>query len=167
MSKRAASVTTNRIREWSAVDKNLAVMHRLFQKESRSLAQFVSETSPWMHREDREAQDLLNSIITDERRWANQLARMIIERGSQPISASYPDRFIHSNLHYVALDYLMQRIAEYLDGAVASIQSDLSATINDAVLRQLLEQMVERKGGQATALRRLAASMTPAKTRSH
>jgi hypothetical protein len=145
---------------------NLSLCERLFRQECRSLAQYVSETWPWTHRADREAQDLVQSIIADERRWAEQLAGMILERGGQPIMGSYPDAFIHSNLHYVALDYLIERLAEYLETTVNGLRADLGSAGNDATLRHLTEQMIERKSGQLEALRRPTASAVYAKAHS-
>lgn len=141
--------------------QTLGILERLFRQECRSLTQYTNETSPWVHRGDGEAQSLLQSIISDERRWAEQLAEMIIARGGQPIMGSYPDEFVHSNLHFVALDYLLTRVAEYLERVIANLKSALSALGEDSAARLLVGQMIERKTGQVQAIGKLQIKAEP------
>lgn len=131
------------------------------------MTQYVGDSWPWTHRGDREAQELVNSIMADERRWAERLATMIIERGGVPRMGSYPLEFTNSNLHYLALDYILRRLAEYLEHNIAAQRVDLSAAAGDPALQVLLGQLIERKGGQIEALRKLATALEQAKVRSY
>ena len=134
---------------------NMPILERLFQQECRSLAQYIGETWPWVEGADRPAQDLLGSILADERRWAGQLSEIIIARGGQPFMGSYPDSFIHSNLHFVGMNYLMQRLGDYLEPVIARLRADLKTVADDEPVRLLIEQMIERKVGQVQAIRKL------------
>jgi hypothetical protein len=146
---------------------SLPILERTFRRECRSLTQYVGESWPWTHRSDREAQELVHSIMADERRWAEQLAALITDRGGVPRMGSYPLEFTNSNLHYVALDYMLHRLAEYLEHNIAALRADVGATSDDPALQTLLGQMIERKGGQIEALRKLAMSLEQAKVRSY
>ncbi len=138
----------------------LALLESVFQRECRSLAQYLAESGLWTHRGDRAAQELVRSIMADERRWAEQLYSLIEQRGGVPRPGSYPTAFTDMNLHFVSLDFMLLRLADFLDHEIAAIRSDLSAAANDAALRSLLEAMLERKGGQVTALRNQASTLT-------
>src|SRR5262245_25325574 len=134
---------------------SLPILQRLFQQECRSLAQYIGETWPWVQNSDRPAEDLLRSILADERRWAGQIAEIISDRRGQPIMGNYPDSFIHSNLHFVGMNYLMQRLADYLEPVIKSLRNDLPAVADDEPVRSLIDQMIERKTGQVQAIRKL------------
>lgn len=146
---------------------SLPILERVFRCECRSLTQYVGESWPWTHRGDHEAQELVQSIMADERRWAERLASLITERGGVPRMGSYAMEFTNSNLHYVALDYMLRRLAEYLEHNIAALRADVGATSDDPALQTLLGQMIERKGGQIEALRKLAMSLEQAKVRSY
>ena len=146
---------------------SLPILERTFRRECRSLTQYVGESWPWTHRSDREAQELVHSIMADERRWAEQLAALIAERGGVPRMGSYPVEFTNSNLHYVALDYMLRRLAEYLEHNIAALRADLAGATGDPALQTLLGQMIERKGGQIEALRKLAMTLEQANVRSY
>ena len=66
---------------WLIMTNHVAILQRIFHRQCRSFGQYLAECWPWTHRVDREAQDLVRSIITDERRWAERLAELITERG--------------------------------------------------------------------------------------
>ncbi|MBI3464469.1 MAG: ferritin-like domain-containing protein [Planctomycetes bacterium] len=140
------------------IGNELAILQRAFHRECRSLAQYLGECWPWTHRGDREAQELVRSIIADERRWAEQLAELIDQRGGVPVPGTYPAEFTNCNLHFLALDHLLGRLAEFIERGVPALERDLAATSDDPPARKLLAQMLERKRGQVTALRKLAAT---------
>jgi hypothetical protein len=145
----------------------LSILERAFRRECRSLTQYLGDSWPWTHRSDREAQELVHSIMADERRWAEQFASLITERGGVPRMGSYPLEFTNSNLHYVSLDYMLRRLADYLEQKLHDVRSDVAATVGDSALEPLLRQMIERKGGQIEALRKLATTLEQAKVRSY
>jgi bacterioferritin (cytochrome b1) len=146
---------------------SLSILERAFRRECRSLTQYLGDSWPWTHRGDREAQELVHSIMADERRWAEQLASIITERGGVPQMGSYPLEFTNSNLHFLALDYMLRRLAEFLEHDVAALRTDLAAAAGDPALQTLLGQMIERKGGQIDALRKLATSLETTNVRSY
>src|SRR5262245_52307452 len=117
---------------------SLPILERLFQRECRSLAQYIGETWPWVQGADRPAKDLLGSILADERRWASQLADLITARRGQPFMGSYPDSFIHSNLHFVGMNYLMHRLADYLEPVIETLRADLKMVADDEPVRSLI-----------------------------
>jgi hypothetical protein len=141
----------------NTITNNLPVLERLFSRECRSFAQYMGETWPWGEERNRSAHDLLQSILADERRWATQLSEIITDRGGQPLVDNYPDVFIQSNLHYVAMDYLMQRLADYLEAEIAELRKEAESVAGDAPVQALIAQMIERKTGQVAALRKLSA----------
>ena len=141
-----------------AMASSLAVLEKLFRIECHSLAQYVTESWPWVHRGDRAAQDLVSSITVDERRWAGQLFELLNQKGVTPRSGCYPAEFTHSNLHFVALDYLLLRIADYIERSIGVLRAALPALVDDPQGQALVGQMIERKTGQVDALRKVARS---------
>ena len=139
----------------------LAILERVFHRETRSLGQYLAESWPWTHRADREAEDLVHSILADERRWAQRLVEMINSQGGVSRTANYDEDYTDTN--YLALDFMLNRLADHLQHSVAALRSDLAAAYDDAELRTLLEQMIERKGGQVEALRKLAGILAATK----
>ena len=138
-------------------ENQLQILGRAFHRECRSLAQYLGQCWPWTHRGDREAQELVRSVIADEHRWAQQLAELIDQRGGVPVPGTYPSEFTNCNLHFLALDHLLGRLAEFIERGVPALEQDLAATSDDPHLRELMKQMLDRKRGQAAALRKLAA----------
>jgi hypothetical protein len=149
------------------MSNQLLILERIFHRECRSLAQYLAESWLWTHGDDREAEDLVRSVLADERRWAERLAELIYERGGLPRPGSYPTDFTNSNLHFLSLDSMLRRLADAVAGSVAALQRELSFLAGDTTLRPLVEQMIERKGGQVTALEKLAASLSDVKHRAY
>ena len=150
---------------WLIMTNHVAILQRIFHRQCRSFGQYLAECWPWTHRVDREAQDLVRSIITDERRWAERLAELITERGGVPQPGNYPTEFTDS--HFLALDFMLRRLVEEIGRDIAILQSDHAVVQEDATLRSFLEQMVERKKGQVEALRKLVASLAETQIRSY
>jgi hypothetical protein len=138
---------------------SLPILLRAFAREYRSLAQYIGESWPWMDPDNREASELVRSIRADERRWVEQFADLIYQRGGMPLTGTYPTEF--PELHFLSLDYLLLRLAEYLEHTIESLEQELALVGNDLPVRTLFQQMIERKQGQINALRQVAP--TPAR----
>ncbi len=149
------------------MSNQLPILERIFRRECRSLTQYLGESWLWTHSADREAEELVRSILTDERRWAERLAELIYERGGIPRPGVYPTEFTNSNLHFLSLDSVLRRLADAVADSVAALRDDLNSVAGDPVLRPLIEQMIERKGGQIDALKKLAASLGDVKHRAY
>ena len=133
----------------------LAILQRAFHRECRSLAQYLDECWPWTDRGGRAAQELARSIIADERRWAEQLAELIESRGGVPVPGAYPLQFTNWNLHFLALDHLLRRLADSIEKDLPTVERDWAAAADDPPIRRVLGQMLERKRGQVESLRKL------------
>jgi hypothetical protein len=136
----------------------LAILQWAFHRECRSLAQYLDECWPWTDRGGSEAQDLARSIIAEERRWAEQLAALIETRGGVPVPGTYPLQFTDWNLHFLALDHLLPRLADYIERELTALERDLAAAADDPPVRRILQEMLDRKRGQTEALRKLISS---------
>jgi hypothetical protein len=149
------------------MSNQLLILERIFHRECRSLTQYLAESWLWTHSADREAEELVRSILADERRWAERLADLIYERGGLPRPGVYPLDFTNSNLHFLSLDSVLQRLADAVAGSVAVLRDELNSVAGDPTMRPLVEQMIERKGGQVDALRKLAVSLGDPKHRAY
>jgi hypothetical protein len=135
---------------------SLPILEQAFRRECRSLAQYLGESWPWTRRKHGAAQDLLRAIIDDERRWAARLADLIEQAGGVPAPGNYPTEF--TELHYLALGFMLDRLVRFIDAAVVRLERDRAAGIDNPAARALFEEMIERKRGQSEALHRLAAA---------
>ena len=135
---------------------SLPILEGTFRRECRSLAQYLSEGWPWSESQQRPAQELVQTIQADERRWAEQLAELIERRGGVPRPGNYPTEF--TDTHFLALEFMLGRLERALSRTLLELKQDLDRLNDDAEVKELLERMIERKRGQIEAITKLRAA---------
>ena len=132
---------------------------RLFATLSRSLLQYLDEAEPWTEARQVAARESLKQVAASQRRSIARLADLVVRRHVLPESASFPSGF--AALHYLALDFLMDRLIADQIGVVAAIDEALAACRDDQATR-VLERVQTREAEHFDRLRQIARSLGPA-----
>ena len=80
----------------------------LYSALSRSLLQYLSEANLWTGADHTDARALLRRLAAAQRQSASEVSDLLTRRHLLPDTATYPSTF--SRLHYVALDFAMDRL---------------------------------------------------------
>jgi rubrerythrin len=136
-----------------------AVLQEIMKRESRSLLQYVADSYPWATSEEQAALAQLRQVIEEERQGAAELGRFLTRhRLELPYLGAYPAEFTNAN--FIALDYLLPRLAADERRAIAFLEQALIG-LQDAQARALVQKIVDKKRQHLTTLEGLAASHSP------
>jgi hypothetical protein len=143
--------------------KSLRTLGRIFRRETSSLFQYLQQAWPWVDPADpvdRKGADLVGSIVEQENQWIAELAALIEQRGGVPLPGSFPSDY--TDAHYLALEFLLRRLVQYLETNLQALRRDLEELADDPPARNLVASMVEHKEQQLQRLRDLLAVVAPA-----
>ena len=139
-----------------------AELNQLLINLNRSLLQYVGEAWPWTAEADAPERRTIERLVERQKVWIARLADLLAERGWTIEFGVYPTEY--TDLHYVALDYLLSALVSNQTALAADIAQALmlcrddveaSTLLNDirsdqeAALRQLEELAAHRRGGAA------------------
>jgi hypothetical protein len=144
-----------------SVERN-AELNQLLINLNRSLLQYVGEAWPWTADADSSEQRTIARLVERQKAWIARLADLLAERGWTIDFGVYPTEY--TDLHYVALDYLLKSLLSNQTALLADVAQTLmfcrddveaSTLLNgirsdqDAALRQLEELAAGRRNGAA------------------
>jgi hypothetical protein len=136
--------------------RTCAVLQEIMKRESRSLLQYVAEAYPWTTPEEQAAQAQLQQIIGEEREGAAEIGHFLTRhRLALPYFGAYPAEFTNAN--FIALDYLLPRLAADEHRAIAALEQELSG-LQDAEARALGQKILDKKRQHLTTLAGLAGT---------
>lgn len=124
----------------------------------RSLLQYVGEAWPWTspgHDADRAA---LDQLVARQKEQVARLTDLLLERGWQIDFGQYPVEY--TDLHYVALDYLLGQLLVNEEGLVVELEEAIHTCIDDPEAVQLLEHILAEERETLRRLREFAESRT-------
>lgn len=129
------------------------ILNRLLAIHTSSFPTYLVCTGPWTHRGDEAASETLSQIVADEQNTADRVVQMITDLGGSVASSTYPMLF--TDLHDLALEFLLQRLVEYQQQDIVSIES-CAADLADAPLaRALAEEALGAAKGHLESLEEL------------
>ena len=134
-------------------DISLPIYQRVFRREFSSLAQYLGGSCPWSQRSENEANKLFRSIMEDEQTWLAELVELIDRRGGVPKPDNYPTEF--TDQHFLALDYLLARLADYIRGSIKDLDQDQRQLIDDPPAKDLIDRMIAQKREQVLSIEKL------------
>jgi hypothetical protein len=136
--------------------RTYTALQEIMKRESRSLLQYVAEAYPWATPEEQAALSQLQQVIEEERLGAVDVGRFLTRhRLALPYLGAYPAEFTNAN--FIALDYLLPRLAADERRAVAALEQELPC-LQDAEARVLVQKILDQKRKHLTTLEALAAS---------
>ena len=124
----------------------------LFAALSRSLLQYLGEADPWTDPEHADAHATLRRLASNQRRSSSEAAELLSRRHLLPESTTYPSEF--TRLHYVALDFAIDRLVANQLGVVATASAARLACARDSAAR-VVQRIHAREAEHLAELRRL------------
>lgn len=121
-----------------------------------SLLQYVGESSPWTEYGEHASRAVLERLIALQQEDANRLADLLAERGHTTDFGIYPPEY--TDLHYVALDYLLGQMIQNQKELVNEVEAAGEACSSDAEASAALFGIRERERGILQELQQLVAS---------
>lgn len=125
---------------------------------SRGLLQYVGECWPWTQPASDEDRVTLLRLVEEQKTRIHALAEMLIDRGWTIDFGSYPTAY--TDLHFVALDYLLDQLVTAQQAVVAEVDAVLSTSTGDPEAGVLLERILKEERRTLSELERLTAEKT-------
>jgi hypothetical protein len=133
-----------------------ALLQDIVRRESRSVLLYVHDAYPWTTTAEEGAMATLRRLIADEAATVVALGRFLVRRRLPlPLLASYPTSF--TTINFLALDFLLPRLADAERRSLAELEQDLKA-IADADARAEVEKLAAVKRRNLATLEELAAA---------
>jgi hypothetical protein len=136
------------------------LLQDIVRRESRSLLLYVGEAFPWTTTRGGPTLDRLKQLVHQEADAVAALGRYLVRRRvTPPALGAFPTGFTTYN--FVALDFLLPRLAEQQRVDTAALERDLAA-VGDPEARAQVQALLETKRLDLAGLEALAAA-APAK----
>jgi hypothetical protein len=134
---------------------NYQALNRLLTILYRSLPMYLTYASPWTHRGDEKAMDVLSHVVEDQRRLSTKIAHYIMERYGPIELGEYPADF--PDTHDLAFDFLVGKLLACQKADVASIEEIVAVLKEDREAQTLAEESLGAARGHLETLEELAA----------
>ena len=118
----------------------------------RSLLQYVGGCSPWSG--DEEQGNPIEPLVCAQKDSIVRLTDLLIQRRWIIDFGSFPTEY--SDLHFVALDYLLLQLVENQGALVADIEQTQKKNAGDAPALELLSEILSSERGILTKLQSLS-----------
>jgi len=138
------------------------VLNRVLARLNRSLMQYAVDCWPWSRATDTSAietpeQKFIEQMTVRQRDFVARLVELIMRRGDVVDFGSFPD---NSELHYVALDYLLGKLIADEQDLVALLKSALSALHHDPEAVGTVSELLAAETQNVTRLQELLRSVS-------
>ncbi len=122
----------------------------------KSLLSYVAEAWPWSSSGEADVQRAVNELVDRRRANVGRLADLLLDREWPIDFGAYPTDY--TDLHYVALDYLLALVVKDQKQLTAEIETARQPTSNDAEGRKLLDEILADERETLARLEKLVAS---------
>ncbi|HUG92367.1 MAG TPA: ferritin-like domain-containing protein [Planctomycetaceae bacterium] len=117
-----------------------AELNELLVLLGRSLLQYVGESWPWAGPDEEDVQRAVDALAARQREHEAQIAALLAERDWNIDFGTYPTEF--TDLHYVALDYLLAELVAHEGGMTREIEALARRCADDAEAAPLAERVL-------------------------
>lgn len=112
------------------------LLNQLLIDVGRSLLQYVGECWPWTSRDDEPLREAIIELVVVQNEQARRLTDLLLDRDWDIDFGTYPTEY--TDLHYVALDYLLSQLLANQTELCDQAESVLNSVGEDPEVRQLL-----------------------------
>jgi hypothetical protein len=119
----------------------------------RSLLQYVGESWPWSASGAEETRHTLQRLVDEQRESVAALVRLLVDRGEIIDFGTYPTEY--TSLHYVAVDFLLDKLVQNQEMVVRASDSLAREAANDPDTAETLRDIAARARKHLDELRRL------------
>lgn len=116
-----------------------AALNDLLINVGRSLLQYVGECWPWSDANAQDEQQAIDRLVQRQKQQVGQLANLLRDAEWSTDYGSYPTEY--TDLHYVALDYLLDQLIQNQRGLVEDANAALSACEGDPEAKKLVGEI--------------------------
>jgi hypothetical protein len=139
-------------------ENTVDILNELMVLHYRSFAMYLLEASPWKHRGDEKATEVLGDIIADQQETCRRIAEVIIARGGYPERGAFPTEW--TDTHFLSLDYLLTELIAAQQRDIAAIQRAVDRLWNDPPAQSLAKEALGAAKGHLQSLEELVAETT-------
>jgi hypothetical protein len=125
----------------------------------KSLLSYVSEAWPWTSNGEAAVQPKVAELVARRRENVARLADLLIAREWPIEFGAYPTAY--TDLHYVALDYLLALLVEDEKQVATGLEQAVGAAAGDAEAAELLRAILAEERDASSQLQALARSRSP------
>lgn len=140
----------------SSVDTN-AILNRLLILHHRSLPMYLSYAAPWLQPGREAASETLACIVDAQKNMVDRLNEMILENGQAADFGRFP--FAFTALHDLSMDYLLRKMIEEQERAVAEIGNCVDALRRVPLAQALAQEALGEAKGHLDSLREVTAAL--------
>lgn len=120
------------------------VLNGVLARLNRSLMQYAVDCWPWSRATDTAAletpeQKSIEQMTLRQQQFVARLVELVMRRGDVVDFGAFPD---NSELHYVALEYLLGKLSADEEELVGVLQSALSSLDSDVEARSLVAEIL-------------------------
>jgi predicted mannosyl-3-phosphoglycerate phosphatase (HAD superfamily) len=123
---------------------------------SRSLLQYVGEAWPWTDSHASVERQKINELVALQQKQISRLSELLSRRNGYIDFGTYPTEY--TDLHYVALDYLLSQLIENEDSLITDLEQTLQKCTDDSDAIPLLQQILSDQRASLSQLQELAES---------
>lgn len=128
----------------------------------RCLLQYTSECWPWASVDESGERQAIQELGQQQHDDARRIVDLLVERGWAIDFGNFPTEF--TDLHYVALDFLLRELNADEDKLVAALRSGQDLLATDTQAAALIGQILHSEQDRAARLRALASTSQPSTT---
>lgn len=133
-----------------------AELNRVLVVLRRSLLQYMGECWPWTDPRHQAVRERFDRLISRQEANIASLVEQLIRRGWHVDFGVFPTEF--TDLHYVALDFLLTQAIKNQQAAVAEVQAGLAACAGDPEAFAHLQHIAAVERDNLDELKAMAAS---------
>lgn len=133
--------------------QTIDLLNRLLAIHNTSFPTYLVCTGPWTHRGDERSTETLSHVVADQQTTADRVVQMITDLGGSVASSSYPMLF--TDLHDLALEFLLQRLVDYQRQDIAQIETCVADLADAPLARALAEEGLGAAKGHLESLEEL------------
>jgi hypothetical protein len=136
------------------------ILNEMFTVHYRSLPMYLVDATPWTHRGDQKAAEVLGDIVADQQESCRRIAEVIIARGGTLESGEYPTLF--TDMHFLSLDFLLRELIRLQQLDIDAIQRGIDRLGNDPPAQALIKESLGAAKGYLQSLEELIAELSAA-----
>jgi len=129
------------------------ILNDLLNRISRSLLQYVGESSTWTGPRDAARGEAFQALVRRQQFAAERIAGLLTERRAAVVLSNYPRE--QSALHFVTLDFVRPRLIEDEQTLISMLKSAVQALCGDPEAVRLVEQLLADEEQTLATLRAL------------
>ena len=118
-------------------DVTCEALNRLWVIHNYSLASYLAYAPPFWTDDDGAAMQLLQDVVSDQKRLADRIGKMIVDHGRELSLGKYPDRF--TTMHDLSSGFMWDELLWYQQRTIDAIEK-LVVQLPQASVAQALAQ---------------------------